>query len=150
MNTPKMRAEKPCRTPASELQTEPYGTSDGQKPFWTEPSKSWYMFHEGKPCFREGKPAFHTWPVPRVGPNLAGARFCSTQAKLQGSKKSPPQPKSARPWHVQSIFDPRRIAWVDWRPKSKLGAWGREDFCWIKDLPDTSKIAWVEPIFALA
>ena len=37
MNKQKMRAEKPCRTPASELQTEPYGASYGQKPFWAGP-----------------------------------------------------------------------------------------------------------------
>ena len=30
----KMRAEKPCRTPPSEFQTEPYSASYGPKPFW--------------------------------------------------------------------------------------------------------------------
>ena len=86
-----------------------------------------------------------TWPGPRVGPNLAGARFCSTQAKLRGSKKSPPRPKSARPWHFRPIFDPRRIAWVERGPKSRPGAWGREDFSCVHSLLDLGKIAWVAP-----
>ena len=34
MKKQKMRAEKPCRTLLSELQTEPYSASYGQKPFW--------------------------------------------------------------------------------------------------------------------
>ena len=40
MKKPKMRAEKPCRTPVSEFQTEPYSESYGQKPFGRAPSKS--------------------------------------------------------------------------------------------------------------
>ena len=39
MEKQKMRAEKPCRTQASELQTEPYSASYGQKPFWRVPVK---------------------------------------------------------------------------------------------------------------
>ena len=39
MNKQKMRAEKPCRTQASEFQTEPYSASYGQKPFWRAPVK---------------------------------------------------------------------------------------------------------------
>ena len=39
MNKQKMRAEKLCRTPVSELQTEPYSASYGQKPFWRVPFK---------------------------------------------------------------------------------------------------------------
>ena len=36
-----MRAEQPCRTQASEFQTEPYSASYGQKPFWRVPVKIW-------------------------------------------------------------------------------------------------------------
>ena len=39
MKKQKMRAEKPCRTPVSEFQTEPYSASYGQKPFWRVPAK---------------------------------------------------------------------------------------------------------------
>ena len=35
----KLRAEKPCRTPVSEFQTEPYSESYGRKPFWRVPAK---------------------------------------------------------------------------------------------------------------
>ena len=59
MKKQKMRAEKPCRTPPSELQTEPYSASYDQKPFWKVPSKSWHMLQAGKSCFREGKSCFH-------------------------------------------------------------------------------------------
>ena len=34
MNRQKMRAEKPCRTPPSKNQTEPYSASYGRKQFW--------------------------------------------------------------------------------------------------------------------
>ena len=34
MKKQKMRAEKPCRTPPSKNQTEPYSASYGRKPFW--------------------------------------------------------------------------------------------------------------------
>ena len=39
MKKQKMRAEKPCRTQALELQMEPYSASYGQKPFWRVSSK---------------------------------------------------------------------------------------------------------------
>ena len=64
MKKQKMRAEKPCRIQHLELQTEPYSTSYGQKPFWRVTSKSWYMRQEGKSCFQEGKSCFQ-------GPGLA-------------------------------------------------------------------------------
>ena len=54
----KMRAEKPCRTPPSELRTEPYSAIYAQKPFWRVPSKSWHMLQEGKSCFQKGKSCF--------------------------------------------------------------------------------------------
>ena len=69
----KMRAEQPFRTQASEFQTEPCSASYGLKTFWSPASKSVLG---------------QTWPGPRVGLNLAGARFCSTQATLRGSRKS--------------------------------------------------------------
>ena len=40
MKKQKMRAEKPCRTPPSKNQTEPYSASYGQKPFWGVPLMS--------------------------------------------------------------------------------------------------------------
>ena len=58
MKKQKKRAEKPCRTPPSELQTEPYSASYDQKPFWKVPSKSWHMLQEGKSCCQEGKSCF--------------------------------------------------------------------------------------------
>ena len=125
-----MRAEKPCRTQVSELQTEPYSASYGPKPFWSPPSKSVLG---------------QTWPGPRVGPNLAGARFCSTQAKLRGSKKSLLRPKSARPRHFRTILDPRFFAWVERGPKSRPRAWGRQDLGCVHNLLDLGKIAWVAP-----
>ena len=73
MNKQKMRAEKPCRTQASELQTEPYSASDGQKPFWRAPVKILVyrmggganpglkqgnvVFNKGHPVFKKGNPA---------------------------------------------------------------------------------------------
>ena len=39
MKKQKMRAEKPCRTPPSKNQTEPYSASYGRKPFWGVPLK---------------------------------------------------------------------------------------------------------------
>ena len=39
MKKQKMRAEKPCRTPVSEFQTEPYSASYGQQPFRRVPVK---------------------------------------------------------------------------------------------------------------
>ena len=39
MKKQKMRAEKPCRTPPSKNQTEPYSASYGRKPFWRVPLK---------------------------------------------------------------------------------------------------------------
>ena len=117
----KMRAEKPCRTQPLELQTEPYSANYDQKPFRSAPSKSVLG---------------QTWPGPRVGPILAGPRFCSTQATLRGSKKSPHRPKSARPGHVRSIFDPRKIAWVERGPKSRPRAWSREDLGCVHSLLD--------------
>ena len=39
MKKQKMRAEKPCRTPPSKNQTEPYSASYCQKPFWGVPFK---------------------------------------------------------------------------------------------------------------
>ena len=39
VNKKKMRAEKPCVTPHSELQTEPYSASCGQKTCWVVPVK---------------------------------------------------------------------------------------------------------------
>ena len=44
MKIQKMRAEKPYRTPPSELQTEPYGASYGQKPFPSQNLKIWGDF----------------------------------------------------------------------------------------------------------
>ena len=44
MKKQKMRAEKPCRTPPSELQTEPYGASCGQKAFSSQNPKIWGAF----------------------------------------------------------------------------------------------------------
>ena len=46
MKKQKMRAEKPCRTPSSELQTEPYGPSYGQKPFSSPTPKKCGSFWE--------------------------------------------------------------------------------------------------------
>ena len=67
----KMRAEKPCRTQASEFQTEPYSTSYGQKLFWRVPAKILNylganpvlkkgnpVFKKGNPVFKKGNPAF--------------------------------------------------------------------------------------------
>ena len=39
MQKQKMRAKKPCRTPSSKNQTEPYSASYGRKPFWGVPLK---------------------------------------------------------------------------------------------------------------
>ena len=55
MKKQKMRAEKPCRTPPSKNQTEPYSASYGQKPFWGCLSKSWCM----QGAIREGKMILH-------------------------------------------------------------------------------------------
>ena len=44
MKKQKMRAEKTCRTPVSEFQTEPYGASYGQKPFSSQNLKIWGAF----------------------------------------------------------------------------------------------------------
>ena len=41
MNIQKMRAEKPCRTPPSEFQKEPYGVSYSPKPFPSQNLKIW-------------------------------------------------------------------------------------------------------------
>ena len=67
----KMRAEKPCRTPALEFQTEPYSASYGQKTFLrvsakilkylgTNPvlKKGNPVFKKGHPAFKKGHPAF--------------------------------------------------------------------------------------------
>ena len=43
MKKQKMRAEKPCRTPPSKNQTEPYSASYGQKPFWGGTSHEWHL-----------------------------------------------------------------------------------------------------------
>ena len=44
MKKQKMRANKPCRTPPSKKQTEPYSASHGWKPFYGGYlTKSWYM-----------------------------------------------------------------------------------------------------------
>ena len=40
MKKQKMRAEKPCRTPSSDLKMEPYGASYGHKPFGGKPSQT--------------------------------------------------------------------------------------------------------------
>ena len=64
MNKQKMRAEKPCRTLASEFQTEPYSASYGQKPFWRVPAKILKylganpVLKKGNPVFKKGNPAF--------------------------------------------------------------------------------------------
>ena len=44
MKLQKMRAEKPCRTPPSEFQTEPYGANYGPKPFSSQNLKIWGAF----------------------------------------------------------------------------------------------------------
>ena len=64
MKKQKMRAEKPCRTPASEFQTEPYSASYGQKPFWRVPAKILKylganpVLKKGNPVSKKGNPAF--------------------------------------------------------------------------------------------
>ena len=40
--TKKMRGEKPCGTPALELEMEPYGASYDQKPCWAGTFDDWY------------------------------------------------------------------------------------------------------------
>ena len=64
MNKHKMRAEKPCRTPVSEFQTEPYSASYGQKPFWRVPATILKypganpILKKGNPAFKKGNPEF--------------------------------------------------------------------------------------------
>ena len=72
MKKQKMRAEKPCRTPVSEFQTEPYSESYGQKPFWRVPAQilkylggkscsqkgEILVFKKGNPVFKKGNRAF--------------------------------------------------------------------------------------------
>ena len=53
MKKQKMRAAKPCRTPASEFQTEPYSESDGQKTFWRVPINI-LKYVRGKSCPQKG------------------------------------------------------------------------------------------------
>ena len=57
MKKQKMRAEKPCRTPVSEFQTEPYSASYGQIPFWRVPAKI-LKYLGANPVLKKGNPAF--------------------------------------------------------------------------------------------
>ena len=52
--TKKMRAEKPCKTPPPEFQTEAYVASYGQKPFWGKPTRL-ARPRPGQPAWRPGQ-----------------------------------------------------------------------------------------------
>ena len=60
MKNQKMRAEKPCRSPVSEFQTEPYSASYGQKPFWRVPAKI-LVYLRGQILFSKREILFATW-----------------------------------------------------------------------------------------
>ena len=68
MKKQKMRAEKPCRTPASEFQTEPYGASYGQKTFLRVPAKILKYLggksysQKGKSCIQKGETCIQNGP----------------------------------------------------------------------------------------
>ena len=77
MKKQKMRAEKPCRTPVSEFQTEPYGASYGRKPCLNPHAGILHALGgrldaPGGPCCGPMRPKTHfctSGGVPFGGPN---------------------------------------------------------------------------------